>query len=73
MLDLKTKAMLNLEIGQQESPPTVIRWSPKRPGVAAVGFKNGKVTFLDVHTFKTFTLEIKSPKEDSGEADPISV
>jgi hypothetical protein len=59
MLDLKTKAILNLEIGQQESAPTVIRWSPKRPGVAAIGFKSGRVTFIDVHSFKTLTLEIK--------------
>jgi hypothetical protein len=59
MLDLKTKAILNLEIGQQESPPTVIRWSPKRAGVAAIGFKSGRVTFIDVNSFKTLTLEIK--------------
>jgi hypothetical protein len=59
MLDLKTKAILNLEIGQQESQPTVIRWSPKRPGVAAIGFKSGRVIFIDVHSFKTFTFEMK--------------
>jgi hypothetical protein len=73
MLDLKTKSMLNLEIGQQESPPTVMRWSPKRPGVAAIGFKSGRVTFIDVHSLKTFTIEIKSPKEDPEGEDPISI
>lgn len=31
------------------------------------------MTFIDVHTFKTFTLEIKNQKEEAGEFDPTSI
>ena len=58
MLDLNSKQIVNIEIISNEvgDIPTVIRFSPKRKGILAVGFKSGKVTFADIINHKTSTI-----------------
>jgi hypothetical protein len=56
MLDMNTKAMVNLEIMNEEKPQ-VLRWNPKKMTILAIGYKSGNISFIDINTLKTCTLE----------------
>lgn len=48
-LDLVSKSVVKIEILENQTP-TVIRWHPKKENVAAVGYRDGQISFVDVHT-----------------------
>ena len=47
MLDIASKSIVNLALLAGEVP-TVVRWSPKHPSVAAIGYQSGRLSFVDV-------------------------
>jgi hypothetical protein len=57
MLDLTTKTIVNMELLSGEVP-VVVKWSPKRQTVAAVGYKSGRVSFVDVASQRTYSIEM---------------
>lgn len=56
LLDLNTKNIVNLEVLPGEIP-LVVKWCPKKPGVAAIGYKSGRVSFVDINSQKSFSIE----------------
>ena len=48
LLDLNTKNIVNLEVLPGETP-VVVKWCPKKPGVAAIGYKSGRISFVDIN------------------------
>ncbi len=64
LLDLSTKSIVNIELLSGEVP-VVVRWSPKKQTVAAVGYKSGRVSFVDVASQKTFSIEMFKDYEDT--------
>lgn len=69
LVDLNDKNVITITV-LEEDTPTIIKWNPKRDSVAAVGYKSGKITFLDVHTLQTLTLTIDQESVLGG--DPSS-
>ena len=57
LLDLNTKSIVNMELLSGEVP-VVVKWSPKKQSVAAVGYKSGRVSFVDVASQKTYSIEM---------------
>lgn len=45
---------------------SVVRWHPRKGAVAAIGFRSGRISFIDVSTLKTSAIEIFTHKEDRG-------
>eukprot|EP00347_Sterkiella_histriomuscorum_P001098 403373336 len=64
LADLNNKAITTIEV-MKENTPSVIRWNSKRDNIAAIGYKSGHVTFVDVQTLQTLTL-LLSPEETNG-------
>ena len=62
MLDLRIKQIVNIEIPSNlpNDSPAVIRFSPKRKGIVAVGFRSGRITFADIINHKTCTIAINN-------------
>ncbi|CDW86163.1 wd repeat-containing protein 17 [Stylonychia lemnae] len=56
LADLNNKAVTTIEVIKDEVP-TCIKWNSKRDNVAAVGFKSGKISFVDVQTLQTLQME----------------
>lgn len=48
--------MLNIELLKGELP-TCVRWHPRKDTVVAVGYKSGRISFLDVGTLQSYNLE----------------
>lgn len=55
-MNLASKEIVTIEV-IENSLPTCARFHPKRDTLAAVGHLDGKVSFVDVKSLKTYTLE----------------
>jgi hypothetical protein len=66
MLDLSTKSIVNLQILEKEKP-TSIKWHPRKENLAAIGYQNGMVSFIDVVTLESFTIELFIDEDDDLE------
>ena len=62
--------MVTLEVlPLAEETPSTLRWNPKRDNVAAIGYKSGKISFVEVQTLQSMTMTL-NPEETQG--DPTS-
>ena len=56
-MNLETKRLQGVKIDHLEAQPTVIRCSPARSDIVALGFANGQVFFLKLSTQETFIFD----------------
>jgi len=63
MLDIATKQLVNLELLAGEVP-SVVRWSPRKPCVVAIGYKSGRLSFVEINIQKSFSIEMYAEQED---------
>lgn len=67
MVDLSNKTVLEVQVDGVSDKPTVIRWHPKREGLATVGYKSGRISFVDVMLHKTFTKTLREAFPEATE------
>jgi hypothetical protein len=65
LLNVATKTLLNVELLKEEHP-TSVKWSHKHHTLAAIGYKSGRVSFVDVSTLETCTLELFKEENESA-------
>ncbi len=71
-MDLPNKSIVNIEV-IKDAQPSVIRWHPKRMTVAAVGFKDGRIAFVDVQSLQTYTMKIESAEDVDASSGVIDL
>lgn len=66
LLDLGSKSIVNIQV-HEEWEPTCVKWHPRKDGLAAIGYKNGSVTFIDVSTKQNTTIALTVTEDDDLE------
>ena len=57
MIDLQKKEVIGIDLRVTESTPTVVKCHPKRPGIVAIGLKNGNIYFMNMRNQDTFIFD----------------
>ena len=58
-----------MQLQVQQPKPSIVKWNPKKPGLATVGFKSGRVTFIDVQSLRTCSFEYNKAQNDVQEKE----
>ena len=58
--------MVNVEVIKEEQA-ACIRWHPKHESLAVIGYKSGRISFIDVSSLQSCTLEKYKLEDDEGQ------